>query len=235
MGDLAAVTATLATRCRSRARSRKHASAFRRFCARPTAGPQSRFRPRTLGERPSAAVGRGGRSIFLSVDPIVDQTGQPYSYAGDDPINQTDPLGLCWYCVVDPWSHANPLYENAQQGGLASQIVQTVDPAYMAINGYYNEAQAAENPCSSNWTIAWDAFQGVVGTVGTVGAAGSAGEVAGFVENPDATWQIGNRGFHLHYDDVPHGSMGSHLQLNTWQNGVKGSGWVKRWEWPPWQ
>ena len=105
----------------------------------------------------------------------------------------------------------------------------------MAINGYYSEAQAAENPCSSDWTIAWDAFQGVVGTVGTVGAAGSAGEVAGFVENPDATWQIGNRGFHLHYDDVPHGSMGSHLQLNTWQNGVKGSWWVKRLEWPPWQ
>ena len=30
---------------------------------------------------------------FVSVDPIVDQTGQPYIYTGDDPLNATDPLG----------------------------------------------------------------------------------------------------------------------------------------------
>jgi hypothetical protein len=37
---------------------------------------------------------------FLSVDPLVAETGQPYSYAGDDPVNETDPagdlsLGIC--------------------------------------------------------------------------------------------------------------------------------------------
>ena len=31
---------------------------------------------------------------FLSVDPAVAQTGQPYAYTGDDPLNATDPLGL---------------------------------------------------------------------------------------------------------------------------------------------
>jgi RHS repeat-associated protein len=31
---------------------------------------------------------------FLSVDPLVDATGQPYAYTGDDPANGTDPLGL---------------------------------------------------------------------------------------------------------------------------------------------
>jgi RHS repeat-associated protein len=31
---------------------------------------------------------------FLSVGPAVDNTGQPYSYANDDPINENDPLGL---------------------------------------------------------------------------------------------------------------------------------------------
>jgi RHS repeat-associated protein len=31
---------------------------------------------------------------FLSVDPLVDQTGQPYAYTGDDPVNGVDPLGL---------------------------------------------------------------------------------------------------------------------------------------------
>jgi hypothetical protein len=29
------------------------------------------------------------------VDPLVDETGQPYAYAGDDPANQPDPTGLC--------------------------------------------------------------------------------------------------------------------------------------------
>jgi RHS repeat-associated protein len=31
---------------------------------------------------------------FLSVDPAVVTTGTPYTYAGSDPINDTDPLGL---------------------------------------------------------------------------------------------------------------------------------------------
>jgi len=31
---------------------------------------------------------------FLSVDPDVAETGQPYAFTGDDPLNATDPLGL---------------------------------------------------------------------------------------------------------------------------------------------
>lgn len=31
---------------------------------------------------------------FLSVDPLVDETGQPYPYTGDDPVNGVDPDGL---------------------------------------------------------------------------------------------------------------------------------------------
>jgi RHS repeat-associated protein len=31
---------------------------------------------------------------FLSVDPAVALTQQPYSYAGDDPVNEVDPTGL---------------------------------------------------------------------------------------------------------------------------------------------
>jgi RHS repeat-associated protein len=35
---------------------------------------------------------------FLSVDPFKDLTGQPYAYAGDNPLTWTDPSGLCpWY------------------------------------------------------------------------------------------------------------------------------------------
>ncbi len=33
---------------------------------------------------------------FESVDPLLDQTGQPYEYAGDNPVNHTDPTGQYW-------------------------------------------------------------------------------------------------------------------------------------------
>ncbi len=33
-------------------------------------------------------------SQFLSVDPLVDVTGQPYGYANEDPANESDPGGL---------------------------------------------------------------------------------------------------------------------------------------------
>ena len=33
---------------------------------------------------------------FDSVDPALSKTGEPYSYAGDDPVNASDPAGLCW-------------------------------------------------------------------------------------------------------------------------------------------
>jgi hypothetical protein len=32
---------------------------------------------------------------FISVDPDVSTTDQPYAFTGDDPLNGSDPLGLC--------------------------------------------------------------------------------------------------------------------------------------------
>ena len=32
---------------------------------------------------------------FLSLDPLVDETGQSYAYTGDDPVDGVDPSGLC--------------------------------------------------------------------------------------------------------------------------------------------
>jgi RHS repeat-associated protein len=46
---------------------------------------------------------------FISSDPDVDQTQQPYEYADGDPVLDTDPSGLCWFCLIDSvqWVHAN--------------------------------------------------------------------------------------------------------------------------------
>lgn len=35
-----------------------------------------------------------GTGEFLTVDPLVDQTGQAYQYTGGDPVNASDPSGL---------------------------------------------------------------------------------------------------------------------------------------------
>jgi len=37
---------------------------------------------------------------FVSVDPALGVTGQPYAYAGGDPVNGVDPLGLSFWSDV---------------------------------------------------------------------------------------------------------------------------------------
>jgi RHS repeat-associated protein len=52
----------------------------------------------TDSERFWSLVGRyydPSTAQFLSIDPDVAETGQPYAYTADDPLNSTDPLGLC--------------------------------------------------------------------------------------------------------------------------------------------
>jgi hypothetical protein len=148
-------------------------------------------------------------------------------------VNNSDPSGLNPWDIFNPWSPNNPLRENAQNGGLPSQLVQTFDPAYLAISGYTNEWQAAENGCGLGTELGYGA-EGVLGVAGTLGIAVGGGEVAGFIENPDEFLQIGSRGFHLHFDEDPHGDIGSHLQIDTWLKGISGSGRSWRLPWPPW-
>jgi hypothetical protein len=42
-----------------------------------------------------------GTDQFLSVDPDVAETGQPYAFTADDPLNSTDPLGLSGDATAD--------------------------------------------------------------------------------------------------------------------------------------
>ena len=83
---------------------------------------------------------------FLSVDPLVGLTQAPYSYAGNDPVNGSDPSGLCvkvlWMCIgggpqtssigfrFDPGAGANAVV-NIGRGasfGLSDKIANWISP-----------------------------------------------------------------------------------------------------------
>jgi hypothetical protein len=75
--DLTRPPATIALTCDSRSRRR---ALSRRRCSRRVVFNRY-YDPST--------------EQFLSIDPDVAETGQPYTYIGDDPLDGTDPLGLC--------------------------------------------------------------------------------------------------------------------------------------------
>ncbi|MCU1489438.1 MAG: type secretion protein Rhs, partial [Acidimicrobiaceae bacterium] len=104
-----------------------------------------------------------GTGQFLTVDPMVDQTGQAYAYTGDDPVNGVDPLGLSvWGTITGGLNWAN----------------RTLNPGYYAYQGYVKEYQARENGCSF-WTVAKYGAEGVVGVASTAAAAYGAVEAIG--------------------------------------------------------
>lgn len=75
---------------------------------------------------------------FISLDPAVDQTQAPYSYAGDDPIDSVDPSGLC---------NANPVTLGFWSSGncLSDAASATADAATSLASAW--EAGAGEALC----------------------------------------------------------------------------------------
>jgi RHS repeat-associated protein len=56
---------------------------------------------------------------LTSVDPDVAGTGQPYAYAGDDPVNEGDPSGLC-ACDEPGTAGSHPPLDGAQMAGVVA-------------------------------------------------------------------------------------------------------------------
>jgi RHS repeat-associated protein len=81
---------------------------------------------------------------FLSVDPAVSITGQPYSYAGDDPVNQADPTGLCnqpgtsQFLVPGPCEFSNINWVHQAEDYLQAQVTLSSGPSF----GDFLESQA---------------------------------------------------------------------------------------------
>jgi RHS repeat-associated protein len=99
---------------------------------------------------------------FLTVDPLVDQTEQPYAYVADNPLNNSDQTGLC------------DNMPNVFQLMWATGMVQFDDIAnspllHALVNGFASLGNAMIN----HPDLAWQLILGVAGMVG--GSAGEAG------------------------------------------------------------
>ena len=82
---------------------------------------------RCVVDQGQSEVGRyydPGTDQFLSVDPDLAETGQPYAFTGDDPLNATDPLGLWKRDVVDQLEPTR--YTGSQAQGAQLLWLQTV-------------------------------------------------------------------------------------------------------------
>ncbi len=154
-------------------------------------------------EREVVLVGRyydPATGQFLSVDPLVESTQQPYQYSNDDPVNLKDPTGL-WWCLAQgvsgpcpagytnspPYGMSNPQPPNSQvqAGGNGTYQLTLSDGetfTYTTNGGIVGGETAAtgQAPCNPNSTTTnqeWLASLGA-GFVTSGGAIGGA-ELAG--------------------------------------------------------
>jgi uncharacterized protein RhaS with RHS repeats len=137
---------------------------------------------------------------FVTVDPWVAFTGQPYDYSGNDPVNGLDPLGLCTIGeqgLVYPGPCATTAAEAiaaeqeiqaaSQHTGILGDIesgVEHDDPFYAALRSYDNEYHAAQDGCSFS-TVFGFAADAVVADVETGAGIDGEGEVADTVDALD--------------------------------------------------
>jgi uncharacterized protein RhaS with RHS repeats len=100
---------------------------------------------------------------FVSVDPMVNETNQPYTYAGDDPVNGVDPSGLdateVLYEQGSRFADAaatNPGYFNyGSFNDLSTVIVNAINAPFVSIyNDYDNIYHAGQDGCSLTTAVA---------------------------------------------------------------------------------
>jgi RHS repeat-associated protein len=163
---------------------------------------------------------------FITLDPALQLTGQPYSYASGDPANLTDPTGLggatnpfggnfwtkgnflsdpvqkridCGSSIFDALIESyDPVYGDMEAYSAArdngnsvwASMVMAYNPAYQAVDGYYNEIQAAEQgqPLTTQLKYGVQAVAGVAGTVGfATGVASGISGISGIATRAGTT------------------------------------------------
>jgi RHS repeat-associated protein len=124
-----------------------------------------------------------GTGAFLTVDPLVSQTGQAYEYAGGDPVNRGDPSGLApppSACLkyVRPFVPGNPpntALENCVENAIGTGpgeasgpsgwdicrqsyswwtcAVMLGDPLSPAASQFVDAYEESQDPCAGDWAI----------------------------------------------------------------------------------
>ncbi len=106
---------------------------------------------------------------FLTVDPLNAITQAPYSYAGDDPLDQSDPTGLC---NSDPFSGSFWTSGNCLSGAVGGPNGGGSQSALWDIPAYGAVAVACIDPADPLCVAA-------VGASGAAGARGNGSDGAG--------------------------------------------------------
>jgi RHS repeat-associated protein len=133
---------------------------------------------------------------FLTIDPALATTAQPYQYAGDDPLNAIDPLGLCWpswACgaehavghavqTADNWVHQNQSSLGWAEVGLGvlslvSPIGWVADAAFLAGTAL-SVATTADSCSHSEWASCAIGAASIGYGAGSYGVARSANNMA---------------------------------------------------------
>jgi hypothetical protein len=129
---------------------------------------------------------------FLSIDPAVDSTRQPYAYAGNNPLLSVDPTGLDAesdaelyhrpYVLLDLMLGLIPGYTLTAHlcsgDDLYTAMVKTYNPMYSVIEGGTNLSNDIQHG-SSGFQVAMDTLELASGVAGTAGIAFGGAGIAG--------------------------------------------------------
>ncbi len=102
------------------------------------------------GTSPSGLVNMRARwyapttGTFMSVDPTVATTDRPYTYAGDDPVNQTDPSGECTGGNITCWLNNERWYLDAEGTGSTGHPLSGKQAGGFLVDNNFTSADAAK-------------------------------------------------------------------------------------------
>ena len=151
---------------------------------------------------------------FLSVDPALDVTGQPYQYVRDDPVNRTDPTGqmilgpsgetcanaaacgavaLQYHSRGIPWGCESTL--KPASGAIPVYLQPLVNHADAGLSPSYLQPLVGNPPSNSGLSALGSGFVASGGAIGASELAGAGIEGLGAASGAYAAGEIGTAAF----------------------------------------
>src|ERR1700677_4760078 len=88
---------------------------------------------------------------FLSIDPEVATTDQPYVFTNDDPLNETDPSGLKG-CGLNPACYVGSAYSKSEQA--ATRAVDSIENNSV-------EHDVVDIPQDASYLVYWGSYEAI--------------------------------------------------------------------------